>query len=62
MPFTGRGRAAYFFWEGSFDVSVDMLSMFYQTVVDSALFDAAVCWEGNLKKNDAKKGVLKKPV
>lgn len=47
-----RGQSCTFFlWTlRSFDVCVEMLTMFYHTMVASALFCAAVCWGGCLTK------------
>lgn len=49
-----KGRYRLFFLRGrSFDVCREMLVTFYQSVMSSVLFYAAVCWGGNIKKEDA---------
>ncbi|KAK3537287.1 hypothetical protein QTP70_006980 [Hemibagrus guttatus] len=50
----GGQRWLYFLRRlASFNICKKMLQMFYQTVVASALFYAAVCWGGSIKKKDA---------
>ncbi|XP_076606376.1 uncharacterized protein LOC143332617 [Chaetodon auriga] len=49
-----RGQSRLYFLRrlASFNICIKMLHMFYQTVVASALFYAAVCWGGSIKKRD----------
>ena len=49
-----KGQSRFFFLRKlrSFDVCKEMLLMFYQSVMASVLFYAAVCWGGNMSKRD----------
>ena len=49
-----KGQSRLFFLRKlrSFDVCKEMLLMFYQSVMASVLFYAAVCWGGNMSKRD----------
>ena len=49
-----KGQSGLFFLRKlrSFDVCKEMLLMFYQSVMASVLFYAAVCWGGNMSKRD----------
>lgn len=51
-----KGQSRLFFLPTlrSFDVCMEMLAMFYHTVVASALFYAAVCWGGSLTDRSTK--------
>ena len=51
-----KGQSCLFFLRTlrSFDVCVEMLTMFYHTVVASALFYAAVCWGSSLTDKQGK--------
>ncbi|KAK3551912.1 hypothetical protein QTP70_031546, partial [Hemibagrus guttatus] len=50
-----RGQSQLYFLRRlvSFNISKNLLQMFYQTVVASALFYMVVCWGGSIKKKDA---------
>ncbi|MEJ4486873.1 DUF1891 domain-containing protein [Enterococcus faecium] len=52
-----KGQSRLFFLRSlrSFDVCVEIMTMFYQMVVASALFFAAVCWGGSLTDKNTKR-------
>ena len=52
-----KGQSRLFFLRRlrSLDICRKMLQMFYQSVVASVLFYAAVCWGGSIKHKDARR-------
>ena len=51
----GQSRLFYLRRLRSLDICGEMLQMFYQSVVASVLFYAAVCWGGSIKNKDARR-------
>ena len=55
MPCVEKAQSRLYFLRrlASFNVCKEMLTMFYRSVMESALFFVVACWGGSIKKRDA---------